>query len=158
GQWRRRGADVQLLSAAETARLTGSQRYSGGWIDRRGGTLQPLSYVRGLAPAARGPGARIFGQRPATYPEQAGSDWGVRTPGRSVSSATVILATAAYADRLVDPVRRTMIPVPSFQVATEPIPEKLRQSILPGGQAASDTWHLLRYFRLDPTGRLIMGS
>jgi len=35
GQWRRRGADVELLSAAETARLTGSQRYSGGWIDRR---------------------------------------------------------------------------------------------------------------------------
>ena len=56
GQWRRRGADVELLSAAETARLTGSQRYVGGWIDRRGGTVQPLSYVRGLARAARAAG------------------------------------------------------------------------------------------------------
>src|SRR5262249_37915167 len=52
-QWRRRGADVELLSGPDTARLTGSQRYSGGWIDRRGGTVQPLSYVRGLARAAR---------------------------------------------------------------------------------------------------------
>ena len=73
-------------------------------------------------------------------------------------SETVILATDAYTDRLVDPLRRTLIPVPSFQVATEPIPEKLRQTILPEGQSASDTWHLLRYFRLDATGRLVMGS
>jgi sarcosine oxidase len=157
-QWRRRGADVELLSAPETARLTGSQRYSGGWIDRRGGTVQPLSYVRGLARAAASVGARIFSRSPATGLERTGREWRIRTPRGSVTSSTVILATDAYTDRLVDPLRRTLIPVPSFQVATEPIPEKLRQTILPGGQSASDTWHLLRYFRLDASGRLIMGS
>jgi sarcosine oxidase len=157
-QWRRRGADVELLSGQQTARLTGSQRYSGGWIDRRGGTVQPLSYVRGLARAAMSQGARIFSRSPATGLERTGRQWRIRTPRGSVTSSTVILATDAYTDRLVDPLRRTMIPVPSFQVATAPIPEKLRQTILPGGQSASDTWHLLRYFRLDATGRLIMGS
>jgi glycine/D-amino acid oxidase-like deaminating enzyme len=158
GQWRRRGADVELLSARETARLTGSERYSGGWIDRRGGTVQPLSYVRGLARAARSAGARIFIRTPATDLAQTGRDWRISTPRGSVVSETTILATDAYTDRLVDPLRRTLIPVPSFQVATEPIPEKLRQTILPEGQSASDTWHLLRYFRLDATGRLILGS
>jgi glycine/D-amino acid oxidase-like deaminating enzyme len=158
GQWRRRGADVELLSARETARLTGSQRYSGGWIDRRGGTVQPLSYVRGLARAALSVGTRIFTRSPATALTQAGREWCIQTPRGSVASPTVILATGAYTDRLADPLRRTLIPVPSFQVATEPLPERLRQSILPGGQAASDTWHLLRYFRLDCTGRLVMGS
>jgi glycine/D-amino acid oxidase-like deaminating enzyme len=157
-QWRRRGADVRLLSAAETARLTGSQRYSGGWIDRRGGTVQPLSYVRGLARVAAEAGARIFSRSPATRLERAGREWRVQTPRGSVASPTVILATDAYTDRLVDSLRRTLIPVPSFQVATEPLPEKLRQTLLPGGQSASDTWHLLRYFRLDPSGRLVMGS
>jgi glycine/D-amino acid oxidase-like deaminating enzyme len=34
----------------------------------------------------------------------------------------------------------------------------LLQSILPERQSASDTWHLLRYFRLDADGRLLMGS
>jgi glycine/D-amino acid oxidase-like deaminating enzyme len=157
-QWRRRGADVELLSGPQTARLTGSQRYSGGWIDRRGGTVQPLSYVRGLARAAATVGARIFSRSPATGLERTGREWCIRTPHGSVTSSTVILATDAYTDRLVDPLRRTLIPVPSFQVATEPIPEDLRQSILPGGQSASDTWHLLRYFRVDAAGRLIMGS
>ncbi|HVS76204.1 MAG TPA: FAD-binding oxidoreductase, partial [Steroidobacteraceae bacterium] len=37
-QWRRRGADVAVLSDREATRLTGSPRYCGGWIDRRGGT------------------------------------------------------------------------------------------------------------------------
>jgi len=50
------------------------------------------------------------------------------------------------------------VPVPSFQVATAPIPAELRSTILPEGQAASDTWHLLRYFRLDAGGRLVLGS
>jgi glycine/D-amino acid oxidase-like deaminating enzyme len=158
GQWRGRGADVELLSARETARLTGSRRYSGGWIDRRGGTVQPLSYVRGLARASRAVGARIFSRSPATRLERTGREWRIRTPRGSVTSPIVILATDAYTDRLVDPLRRTLIPVPSFQVATEPIPDNLRQTILPEGQSASDTWHLLRYFRLDATGRLIMGS
>jgi glycine/D-amino acid oxidase-like deaminating enzyme len=158
GQWRHRGADVELLSATETARLTGSQRYSGGWIDRRGGTVQPLSYVRGLARAARGEGARIFSRTPATDLARTDREWCIRTPRGSVVSPTVILATDAYTDRLIDPLRRTLIPVPSFQVATEPLPEKMRQTILPEGQSASDTWHLMRYFRLDATGRLIMGS
>jgi glycine/D-amino acid oxidase-like deaminating enzyme len=157
-QWRRRGADVEFLTAPQTARLTGSQRYSGGWIDRRGGTVQPLAYVRGLARAASDEGARIFVRSPATALERAGADWRVRTPGGSVTSATVILATDAYTDRLVDTLRRTLIPVPSFQVATEPLPPDLLQLVLPGGQSASDTWHLLRYFRLDASGRLVMGS
>jgi len=59
---------------------------------------------------------------------------------------------------MVDVVRRTVVTVPSFQVATVPLPEELLRTILPQRQSASDTWHLLRYFRLDAAGRLLMGS
>jgi glycine/D-amino acid oxidase-like deaminating enzyme len=157
-QWRRRGAAVATLSAAETARLTGSSRYCGGWIDRRGGTVQPLSYVRGLAFAAQGAGARLFQLSPAVKLARSGNEWRVDTPGGSVTSAVVILATDAYTDKLVDVIRRTVVTVPSYQVATTPLPPDLLRTILPERQSASDTWHLLRYFRLDATGRLLMGS
>jgi glycine/D-amino acid oxidase-like deaminating enzyme len=157
-QWRRRGAAVELLSREETARLTGSRRYCGGWIDRRGGTVQPLSYVRGLAFAVQRQGNRIFRHSAATKLSRSGSEWRVDTPRGSVTSPIVILATDAYADRLVDVVRRTVVTVPSFQVATAPLPPDLLRTILPERQSASDTWHLLRYFRLDATGRLLMGS
>jgi glycine/D-amino acid oxidase-like deaminating enzyme len=157
-QWRRRGADVDMLTREETARLTGSSRYCGGWIDRRGGTVQPLSYVRGLAFAAQRSGSRIFRSSPATKLSRSAGEWRVDTPHGSVTSPVVVLATNAYTDQLVDVVRRTVVTVPSFQVATVPLSADLQRSILPERQSASDTWHLLRYFRLDATGRLCMGS
>jgi glycine/D-amino acid oxidase-like deaminating enzyme len=157
-QWRRRGASVAMLTREETARLTGSSRYCGGWIDRRGGTVQPLSYVRGLALAAQRNGSRIFRQSPAVRLSRSAGEWRVETPQGSVTSPVVVLATNAYTDRLVDAVRRTIVTVPSFQVATAPLSGDLLQSILPERQSASDTWRLLRYFRLDATGRLCMGS
>jgi glycine/D-amino acid oxidase-like deaminating enzyme len=157
-QWRRRGASVQLLTREETARLIGSGRYCGAWIDRRGGTVQPLAYVRGLAFAAQSQGSRIFCHSPAVKLSRSGKEWRVDTPAGSVTSPIVVLATDAYTDRVVDVVRRTVVTVPSFQVATAPLPPDLSQTILPQRQSASDTWHLLRYFRRDVTGRLLMGS
>jgi glycine/D-amino acid oxidase-like deaminating enzyme len=157
-QWSRRGAPVRLLSAAEVRRLTGSARYCGGLLDRRGGTLQPLAYVRGLAHALLRAGGRLFSRTPAVRVVRTGDGWSVATPAGSVSAPVVIIATDAYTDGISDELRRTMVAIPSFQVATAPIPAELRRTILPEGQAASDTWHLLRYFRLVPQGRLVLGS
>lgn len=157
-QWQARGAPVALLSATETAQLTGSERYCGGWLDRRGGTLQPLSYVRGLARAAQRAGARIFTRSPAVRLERTGRGWRLDTPQGSVEADRVVLATDAYTDRLMSGLQRSVVAIPSLQVATAPIPPALRAGILPGGQSASDTQRLLRYFRLDRTGRLVMGT
>ena len=157
-QWQQRGATAELLSRAETVRLTGSQRYCGGWLDRRGGTVQPLAYLRGLARSAQRAGCRIYTHSPAVRLTRRDRAWCIETPRAELISEQVILATNAYADRLHDPLRRSVVAIPSFQVATAPIPPPLRASILPEGQAVSDTWHLLRYFRLDAAGRLVMGS
>jgi len=157
-QWRRRGAAVELLSREAVQRLTGSQHYRGGLLDRRGGTLQPLSYVRGLAAAALRVGARIFTESPALELTRSARGWSIETPRGRVRAPLVIAATNAYSGPVCDALRRTVIPVPSFQVATAPIPAALRPQILPEGQAASDTRRLLRYFRVDGSGRLVLGS
>jgi glycine/D-amino acid oxidase-like deaminating enzyme len=157
-QWRQRGAPVELLDRRQVSRLIGSERYCGGWLDRRGGTLQPRSYLFGLARAVQRLGGRIYIRSEAVKLEHTGGQWCVHTPRGSVSGPAGIVATNAYTGGLVDALRRSVVAVPSFQVATEPIPEALRGGILPEGQAASDTWHLLRYFRLNTQGRLVMGS
>src|ERR1700688_1639228 len=157
-QWHARGAAVEMLSEAVVARLTGSQRYYGGLMDRRGGTVQPLAYARGLARAALRAGVRIFTHSAATRIERAGGEWRIHTAGGSVSCRQVVFATNAYSDRFVEPLQRTVVAVPSLQVATAPLPPDLRRSILPEGQSVSDTWRLLRYFRMNAEGRLIMGS
>ena len=157
-QWRRRGAPVELLDRAHVSRLIGSQRYCGGWLDRRGGTVQPRSLLLGLARVVGRLGGRIFTRSAAIALKRTDGHWRVDTARGQVTAATVVVATNAYSGTLLDAVRRSVIAVPSFQVATEPLPAALRHSILPQGQAASDTWHLLRYFRLSADGRLVMGS
>src|SRR5436853_295057 len=95
-QWRRRGAAVELLSREAVQRLTGSQHYRGGLLDRRGGTLQPLSYVRGLAAAALRVGARIFTESPALELTRSAHGWSIETPRGAVRAPLVIAATNAY--------------------------------------------------------------
>lgn len=157
-QWWRRGTPVELLSRREVLQLTGSPRYCGGLMDRRGGTVQPLAYVRGLAHALVRTSARVYTHSPAIRLRHADGAWSIETPRGSVSAPLVIVATNAYTGALTEALRRTVVPIPSFQVATAPIPAPLRSTILPDGQAASDTRQLLRYFRLDAGGRLVLGS
>ena len=157
-QWRRRGAPVELVAREAMRELTGSQRYCGGLFDRRGGTLQPLSYVRGLAQALLRAGGELFTHSPVLGLGKVAGGYRAETPEGRLSAAQVIVATNAYTGQLNARLRRTVVPVPSFQVATVPIPAQLRATILPGGQAASDTCRLLRYFRTDASGRLVMGT
>ena len=157
-QWARRGAPVELLDRARIADELGTDTYLGGWLDRRGGQLQPLSYARGLARAAITKGARLHGRSPALKLERRGKAWRLETHGGVVAADTVLLCTNGYTDGLWPGLKRTLIPVQSFQVATAPIGANLAARILPGGKPVSDTRRLLRYFRWSPDGRLIMGG
>lgn len=157
-QWLSRGANIEVLDASQIAALTGSNAHVGGWIDKRGGSVQPLALVQGLAKTASAAGARIFSGTPGIAIERHKDRWLISTPDGQLSAAQVVIATNGYTDKLWPGLRRTIVPVNSMQVATAPLPEQFRQQILPGRQVVSDTKNLLRYFRVDTTGRLIMGS
>ena len=43
-------------------------------------------------------------------------------------------------------------------IATAPIPRASRQELLPNGETVSDTRRVIRYWRLDDDGRLLMGG
>jgi len=165
------GAPVATLSAVEVRRLIGADCYVGGWIDRAGGSVQPLAYARGLAAAAIGAGATIHGATTATDLAPDGKAWTVSARDRSgtvhtVRAERVILATNGYGDLartaggsgLWPGLVRSVMPAVSFQVATRPLSRPLADRILPEGQVVSDTRRLLLYFRKDPDGRLLMGG
>jgi len=163
-QWERLGAPVEVLDRRAVAERLGTDAYVGGFLDRRGGGLNPLGYVRGLARAAQRAGARIHGQSLVVGMAREGTRWRVRTAGGAVVAGQVIIGTNAYSD-LGGPrdgpwpdLQRSVIPVWSYQAATQPLPEALRRTILPRGQVCSDTRRLLLYFRLDPSGRFVMGG
>ncbi len=158
-QWQKRGADVALLEPDAVRALVGSPIYKGGWIDRRAGSVQPLSYARGLARAAQAAGATVCGDSRVAGLARDGGRWNVSTAhGPVVSANQVLLATNGYTDGLWPQLRQTVIAANSFQVATEPLSEAQRRSVLPQGHVASDTRKLLLYYRANHDGRLIMGG
>jgi glycine/D-amino acid oxidase-like deaminating enzyme len=132
--------------------------YAGGMLDRRAGALHPLSYARGLARAAQRAGARLHGRSAVRRLQSDVGGWRVTAARGAVRARTVILATNAYTGGLWPGLRQTMLPVQSYQVATEPLSEAVRRRVLPGGQVVSDLRRILFYFRLDPQGRLLMGG
>lgn len=152
------GAPVRLVGRDEMAHLTGAEEYVAGYLDPRGGGLNPLAYARGLARAALRAGATIHGASPVVAIRPEAGRWRLEAPGGSVLAEQVVLATNAYTDRLWPGLERTLIPVFSYQVATRPLGHNLRGAILPEGHMVSDTRRVLSYFRLDPEGRLVLGG
>src|ERR1700759_4365856 len=61
-QWAKRGVEgARELSADDVGHLIGTDKYLGGWVDPRGGAIQPLAYARELARAALAAGGRVLG-------------------------------------------------------------------------------------------------
>lgn len=158
-QWAARGAPVEMLDPKALPAMLGTPIFRAGWIDRRGGSINPLAYARGLAGAAMRLGAQVFTHTSALHMRREGAAWTLAcSGGHCVRAQKVIVATAAYADDLVPGLRRAMVPVRTAQVATQPLPPAMLAAILPGRQCASDTRRLLTSFRLSPDNRLVMGG
>jgi glycine/D-amino acid oxidase-like deaminating enzyme len=158
-QWRRRGADVAVLDAAEMRRLTGATDYAGGWIDRRAGAVNPLSLARELARIAQAKGAMIATDTTVTELAAEGAGWRLATEqGHQVRAKQVMIATNAFSDRLFPGLDRSFVAVNSFQIATEPLSSNAAAHILPDGQVVSDTRRVLLYFRRTAEGRLMLGG
>jgi glycine/D-amino acid oxidase-like deaminating enzyme len=158
-QWEARGAPVELLDRSQVAKRLGTETFVGGWIDKRAGSVQPLSYARGLARAAKAAGVAIHGGTRAIALERSSDGWRVRCAGGVVIDAKqVLLATNGYTDALWPGLAQSVIAANSFIVATRPLPDDIAATVLPGREVASDSRRLLLYFRKDAAGRLLMGG
>ncbi|MER8461315.1 FAD-dependent oxidoreductase [Mesorhizobium sp. M1396] len=158
-QWRARGADVKLLSAAEIAAKTGAQGYLGGWLDRRAGVIDPLAYTSELARIAAATGAKIAEHQKVVRLGKSVGVWRISTEnGLQLQAKAVVLATNAYTDGLIPGLAETIVPLHSFQIATAPLPPDVSATILPEGQAVSDSRRILVYYRKSADGRLVLGG
>ncbi len=153
-----RGAPVRYLGAAEVAAMTGTDRYHGALFDARGGALNPLAYTRGLAAAAAAAGAVIHTQSPVTMLTRTGTGWRVATSRGHLSASHVALCANAYQSNLVPGLARSLVPVYSMITATAPLPEPLRGTIMPSGAVLYEQADITVYYRMDETGRLLMGG
>jgi glycine/D-amino acid oxidase-like deaminating enzyme len=156
-QWQRLGAAVDLLTRDQTAKRVGSAAFHGGLLDRRAGTINPMGYARGLARAATTAGARIATGTKAVALRPDGDRWQVVTDTGTITADRVVLATNAYCDGLWPGMRANFVPIHFFQLATEPLGDRIA-GILDGGEGIWDTAPVMFSLRRDVFGRLVIGS
>jgi glycine/D-amino acid oxidase-like deaminating enzyme len=156
-EWKAFGHDVEWMPAVEVSDRIGS-RYVGGWIAHGSGHVNPFALTRGLSAAVVAQGVHLFENSKVVSVVPDGRRWRLATAKGSVTANQVILATNALTDAFWPKLKRAMIPMQVYQAATAPIPEKLREGILKGNPAVSDTRRDIRAFHYDRDFRIVTGG
>jgi glycine/D-amino acid oxidase-like deaminating enzyme len=161
-QWSKLGAPVVLLSRDQTRQMLGSDAWYGGFWNKSGGHINPLALSRGIARALLERGGRIYARSPATSFTRQNDQWVVKTSQGQISGRALIIATNAYtgefARSLAPDIAHEVMPVRSWQMATQPLSEDVRKTIIPSRQAMSDTHGELYFARYDARNRLVTGG
>ena len=152
------GYQTELIGRDDMARVIGSVRYHGALVDPGAWSLQPAKYVQGLARAAERAGARLLEDTEVTRVQKTGNGFEVGTSQGTVRAREVFAATNGYTPPALPALRRRVVPIGSYLIATEPLGEQLAKRLIPGARVLSDTKHLLYYFRLSPDGRMVFGG
>jgi sarcosine oxidase len=154
------GHDAEVVEGDDLAAELGSTRFPAGLVLPRSGGLHPARFHRGLQLRAERAGALVRGRTTAVALEpRRGGGTVVRLDGGGrVVAGDVLLATNAYADGIAPSLRRRVLPVGSYIIATEPLDPDLAASVIPRRRMCFDTKNLLWYWRLGPEGRLLFGG
>jgi glycine/D-amino acid oxidase-like deaminating enzyme len=137
----------------------GSDFYHGGLVFPTSGLLHPGKYFAGLVAAAERAGADLHeGTRARTIRRQADGRLVVETDHGAILAKDVVVGTNGYTDGVVPGLRRRMIPIGSYMIATEPLPDELAREISPRGRAFFDTKNFLYYWHVAEDRRMIFGG
>ena len=137
----------------------GSDAYHGGLVVPGSGLLHPGRYFAGLAAAADRARADLHeGVRARTIRRQADGRFVVETERGAIRARDVFVATNGYTDGVAPTLRRRMIPIGSYIIASEPLPEALVHDLSPNGRAFFDTKNFLYYWHIAADRRIIFGG
>ena len=153
-----RGAELDLLGPEEAWKRIGSSKFHGALLNKKAGTINPLSYCQGLARAAKSRGAMIFESSLATQIDYKNKLWSIQTEDGSVQSKMLLIATNAYQQKINGAAASKYTPVYYFQAATKPLSKDSLEGILPNNEGCWDTATVMSSFRLDSDNRFIIGG
>lgn len=149
---------TRLVPRAGLRAELGSDKYFGGLVDEASGGINPAQYVAGLARTARARGAMLRADARVQRMERQGAGWKLTTARGVIEAAEVLVATSGYTGPATPALRRRLLPIGSYVIATEPLSDELAREISPTGRMMYDSMHFLHYFRLTADQRLLIGG
>jgi glycine/D-amino acid oxidase-like deaminating enzyme len=153
-----RGLEVEahLVPRAEQQNELGSDAYFGGIVYERHASIDPARFHQGLLDRALGAGVRVIGHCAATAIQRDGQGFRIETVRGSVTARQVVVATNGYTGQATSWLRRRLIPIGSYVIATEKIAPAIIARLMPRGRIVSDTRKIVYYYRPSPDGRRVL--
>ena len=153
------GHSQRLVPKEQLQSEIGSSIYYGGLVDNASAGLNPARYVVGLARAAEGAGAAIFEHARVEEIQREGTrGWKIATPRGTLRAKDVLVATSGYTTRVTPSLQKKIIPIGSYIIVTEILPEKLAAELSPRNRMIYDSKNYLYYYRLTPDRRMLFGG
>jgi glycine/D-amino acid oxidase-like deaminating enzyme len=151
------GHRLRLVPRRDLHDEIGSERYYGGLIDDTSGGLNPAQYVTGLARAAERAGAGLFACAAVRRIDRMSRGYALTTNRGRIIADQVLVATSGYTGSATPALHNKIVPIGSFIIATEELPDATIHELSPRGRMMFDSRHYLNYFRLAGN-RLIFGG
>ena len=153
------GVESLLVPRERVREEIGTDAYHGGLVVPGSGLIHPGRYFAGLAAAADRAGADLHeGVRARAIRRQADGRFAVETERGTIGARDVFVATNGYTDGVAPWLRRRIIPIGSYIIATEPLPEDLVHDLSPKGRAFFDTKNYLFYWHVSVDRRMVFGG
>jgi glycine/D-amino acid oxidase-like deaminating enzyme len=153
------GTPSRAIARGDLRSQIGTDAYHGGLAVDGGGVLHPAKWFVGLVGLAERAGAELHERTPVkALRRQRDGRFVVETDRGALLAKDVLVATNGYTDGVAPAVRRRVIPIGSFIIATEPLSEDLARDVSPTGRAYFDTRNFLSYWHVSADRRLIFGG
>jgi glycine/D-amino acid oxidase-like deaminating enzyme len=153
---------LRIVAKSELRSEIGSDIYYGGLVDEVSAGLNPARYVAGLAAGAKRAGAVLFDHARVESVQRESSNgaqrFRVRTTKGGLLAREVLLASGAYTSVATPALRKKIIPIGSYIIATEVLSGDLAHELSPKNRMIYDSKHFLYYYRLTPDRRMLFGG
>lgn len=153
------GYEAHMVPKSEVRDEIGTDIYCGGRVTHHRAGLHPARYHAGLIDRVRRAGATVAGNSPVTMVQRNGGGFTVTTPRASLQARNVVVATNGYTGSVTPSLRRRIVPVTSYMIATAPLSPNLMATLMPKRRMLTDSNRLLCYFRPSPDNtRVLFGG
>ncbi len=150
---------ISVVSRAEQRSEIASDFYHGGCLYPDDAYVDPTRLLLGLLGRARDSGASVVDHCPVNALKATREGFEVLTPRGVIHARQVLLATNGYSGSLSPWHRRRVIPIGSYQIATEPLGADRIRSLIPRGRNIVDSRRVVVYFRPSADGeRIVFGG
>ncbi|MGA9508475.1 MAG: FAD-binding oxidoreductase [Candidatus Sulfotelmatobacter sp.] len=153
---------LRVVQKRELSAEIGSTIYYGGMVDEVSAGVNPARYVAGLAVSAMKAGAEIFEATRVRRIERATHegelDWRISTSRGNIWAREIFVGTSGYTGEATPVLQKKIVPIGSFIIATEVLPDALAHELSPRDRMIYDSKNYLYYYRLTPDRRMLFGG